>query len=543
MSDIANNFVVQSPFNFDINLRPTISLPDYVMKDFLSDENRLQPAVVDGVSGLKYTFQDLYSLTQSFAITLRKLGIGPNDCVAIMSPNHVNYFVAFHAVALSGAFSTMLNPQYTVDEMKYVFQITKPKVLIYHSSLHDRVSAAASILGKVNLISIDKNEGIIPDINSLSKVNRHLIGISQKTKVDPNAILTIPFSSGTTGKPKGVILTHQNVVSNCIQIKIMEEVNWKQNNKRNVMLIPLPFYHIYGMNFALCSSISTGAMLVTMPSFELSKFLELIQNYGVHHMHVVPPVVLALAKHPLVAQYDLKSLKSITSGAAPLGKELQMACAKRLNCHVKQGWGMTELSPIGAISRTDPVVPGSSGPIAPGSYAMIADPVTGEILPPTSEGEVLISGPQVMQGYYQNEAATKETIRPDGFLRTGDIGKFDEQGELFITDRCKELIKYKGFQVPPAELEAVIMTMESVTDAIVIPVLDEEAGEVPRAYVIRKEGSTVTEEDIKAYVASKVSPHKKLRGGVRFTDKIPRSLSGKLLRRIQIEIDRAEQRN
>ena len=238
------------------------------------------------------------------------------------------------------------------------------------------------------------------------------------------------------------------------------------------------------------------------------------------------------------------------SGAAPLGAEVQAAAASRLKCIVKQAWGMTETSPCGAITPDSEIssiefIKGKSGLLAPSTEGKIVDPVTGADLPLGSEGELLVRGPQIMKGYFENEASTQATLRPDGWLHTGDIAKFDSEGWLYITDRSKELIKYKGFQVPPAELEALILTMPQVKDVVVIPVLDDAAGEVPRAYVVKQDSapSDFCADDVIEYVHARVAPYKRLRGGVRFADSVPKSPSGKLLRRVQIQIDRNNNKN
>ena len=234
------------------------------------------------------------------------------------------------------------------------------------------------------------------------------------------------------------------------------------------------------------------------------------------------------------------------SGAAPLGSAVQEQCATRLKCLVKQAWGMTELSPCGTITPNNVPsidhIKGKSGLLVPNTEGKIVDPVTGKDLLYHQEGELLIRGPQRMKGYLNNVESTKNTIRPDGWLHTGDIGYFDNEGWLYITDRCKELIKFKGFQVPPAELEALILSMPAVKDVIVIPVLDDEAGEIPRAYVVKQDNcpASFDESAIIDFVASKVAPHKKLRGGVKFALAVPKSASGKLLRRVQIQIDRGQ---
>jgi acyl-CoA synthetase (AMP-forming)/AMP-acid ligase II len=285
-----------------------------------------------------------------------------------------------------------------------------------------------------------------------------------------------------------------------------------------------------------------GSTIVIMPRFDLAQFLEIIQQYRITLAHIVPPIVLKLAKDPLVEKYDLSSLKTIFSGAAPLGPELSRECMKRIGCGVRQGYGMTETSPVTHSSPSDPakMKHGSVGTAAPNTEVKVVDPATGAELGPHQEGEICVRGPQIMKGYLNNPEATACTIDTDKWLHTGDVGYADEDGHFFIVDRVKELIKYKGFQVAPAELEAVLLTHPAIADAAVIPARDDEAGEVPKAFVVVKQQTSG--EEIMKFVAARVAPHKKIRD-VEFIAQIPKSLSGKILRRVLIEQERAKQRN
>jgi acyl-CoA synthetase (AMP-forming)/AMP-acid ligase II len=301
----------------------------------------------------------------------------------------------------------------------------------------------------------------------------------------------------------------------------------------------LPLFHIYGLVVVLNMGLYTGATVVTLPRFELEAFLKAIQDFDVTLAHIVPPIVLALSKHPAVDNYRMPKLKTIFSGAAPLGEDLTRACMDRLGVVVRQGYGMTETSPV---THSSPAPPkelkfGSVGVPAPNTECKIIDLETGEALSPNERGEVCVRGPQVMTGYLNNPDATAETIDPEGWLHTGDIGYVDEDGHFFIVDRAKELIKYKGLQVAPAELEAVLLTHPSVADAAVIPYPDEEAGEVPKAIVVLKHKTPP--EAILEHVAQRVAPHKKIRH-IEFVDKIPKSPSGKILRRVLVEEERAK---
>jgi len=347
-----------------------------------------------------------------------------------------------------------------------------------------------------------------------------------------NDIAILPYSSGTTGLPKGVMLTHSNLVNNCIQTQVVLQLS-----SNSVVIGILPFFHIYGITILLNAAIKSGGTLVILPKFELEMFLKTLQNYKVNQAFLVPPIVLALAKNPVVDKYQL-CLESISSGAAPLSVDIAVACATRLKCEVKQGYGLTESSPVTHFNSPGKNRDGSVGFLVPNSEVKIVDLSDGhEITEPNKEGQLLIRGPQIMKGYFNNIEATKNTITEDGYLQTGDIGYIDSDGYWYVIDRVKELIKYKGYQVPPAELEAILLTHPEIMDAAVIPKPDTEAGEIPKAFVVKKPNSTLAAHDVIAYTADKLAPYKKIRE-VEFIDQIPKTASGKILRRILRDKDR-----
>jgi acyl-CoA synthetase (AMP-forming)/AMP-acid ligase II len=304
------------------------------------------------------------------------------------------------------------------------------------------------------------------------------------------------------------------------------------------LIAVLPFFHIYGQTVIMNIGLYRGATLVTMPKFDLEQFLQIVQDHRVTRGYFVPPIVLALAKNPAVDRFDLSSLTYILSGAAPLGPDLAEACARRIGCTVVQGYGLTETSPVTHCVSGEgaPDHRGSIGPPVPGTECRIVDWATGRDVPTGEAGELWIRGPQVMRGYLNNPEATAASIDQDGWFRTGDIARADEEGYFWIVDRLKELIKYKGYQVPPAELEAFLVGHPAIGDAAVIPVSDEEAGEIPKAYVVLT--GEATAEQIMAYVAERVAPHKKVRA-VEVVEEIPKSASGKILRRLLVERERS----
>jgi 4-coumarate--CoA ligase len=322
------------------------------------------------------------------------------------------------------------------------------------------------------------------------------------------------------------MLTHRNLVANVAQV--LASADMREDEK---IIAVLPFFHIYGMQVLMNTGLRAGATVITMPRFDLEQFLRLHQDYGITRSFVAPPIVVALAKHPLVDSFDLSALEQVFSGAAPLSAELAMEAGKRLGCEVVQGYGMTELSPVSHLTPPGYSKPGSVGVTAPNTELRVVHPASGEDLGPDEDGELWIRGPQVMKGYLNNPEATALTLDDEGWLHTGDIGHVDDDGHVYVVDRLKELIKYKGFQVAPAELEALLLTHPAVADAAVVGLPDEEAGEVPAGYVVLKPGTDATPEDVTAFVAGQVASFKQLRR-LTVVDAIPKSASGKILRRV-----------
>jgi acyl-CoA synthetase (AMP-forming)/AMP-acid ligase II len=520
--------IFRSPF-------PDVTIPEVAITPFVFDkanEHGNKPALIDGPTGRSITYTELAESIGRVAASLASRGFRKGDVFAILSPNLPEYGIAFHAVALLGGVVTTVNPLYTEHEIAHQLKDAGAKFLVTVSHCLDKATAAAKQANVEEIFVFEKFGG---DFGSVTPFGALMEKDGPVPHVDINPredLVALPYSSGTTGLPKGVMLTHHNLVSNLRQ---MEGLDYFTGGDTLICILPL--FHIYGLVVVLNMGLYTGATIVTMPRFELEPFLQTIQDHGVTLAHLVPPIVLALTKSPVVDNYRLPKLKTIFSGAAPLDENLTRACIERLGCSIRQGYGMTETSPVTHSSppQASQVKFGSVGVPAPNTECKIIDLQTGGPLGPNQEGEVCVRGPQIMKGYLNRPEATSQTIDADKWLHTGDIGYADEDGHFYIVDRAKELIKYKGFQVPPAELEALLLTHPEIADAAVIPCPDDEAGEVPKAFVVLK-GETSAEEIIE-FVAARVAPYKKIRE-VEFIDKIPKSPSGKILRRVLVQRER-----
>lgn len=476
-------------------------------------ENRTDDVVLtDGPSGRTMTAGEFMDQVKRMAGGLNAAGFGAGHTVAIMAPNIPEYCVVFHAVAWGGGTITTLNPTYTASEVAHQLADAGAEILI---TIPDFMDTATEGAGGIPVIAIGTPEYAA------------LFGdpVSEQVPVDlDNFTVILPYSSGTTGLPKGVMLSHRNLVINLDQSIVAADFQ-----PGEVTAAFLPFFHIYGMTVLMNIHLAGGGALVTMPRFDLPMFLQISQDYKTQRMWVVPPVALALAKHPLVDNYDLSALEMVFIAAAPSGPELTDAIAARLDCTALQGFGMTELSPVAHVVPRNAPRSGAAGVLVPNTAMRIVDIETGQDLAAGQEGEIWVKGPQIMQGYLNNPKATADTMAPDGWLRTGDIGMVDADGYLFITDRLKELIKYKGFQVAPAELEATLVAMGGITDAAVIGRPDEEAGELPIAFVVTGDPAP-DEAAIKAHLDAHLAHYKQVHE-VHFVDEIPKSASGKILRR------------
>ena len=501
---------------------PDVTITAHVLRTVGDMPDRV--AIRDAAGTSSYTFAELSTAIHSLAGGLAARGVAPGTVVGLMAPNVPEYAVIFHGVAVAGAAVTTINPTYGAEEVRHQLQDAGASMLFVVPMFLEVARAAIEGTDVTEIIVMDSfGDAAVEGATSLVDVFGDPI---EQVSVDvADHTVVLPYSSGTTGMPKGVMLTHRNLVANIEQVK--HAILYKDDE---VALAALPFFHIYGMQVLMNGLIANGVTTISMPRFDMVEALQAVQDLKITRFFAVPPIILGLAKHPIVDQYDMSSVRQIFSGAAPLGAELAAEAGVRLGCEVVQGFGMTELSPVSHCTVEGDYRPGTSGITASNTESRIVDPVGGEDQGVGDRGELWVRGPQVMKGYLNNPEATAATVDADGWLHTGDVAIIDEFGHMTIVDRLKELIKFKGFQVAPAELEALIITHPKVADVAVIGIADDEAGEVPKAFVTAVDGETVTLEEIQALVAEHLVSYKQIKV-LEVIEAIPKSAAGKILRK------------
>ncbi|KAK8083295.1 hypothetical protein PG996_002076 [Apiospora saccharicola] len=525
--------------------------------DDKANTSNITELFIDGETGSAYNFTQLKSTAIEFGKGLKsQWNWKKGDVLGIFSPNSIDYAPVVFGTLWAGGVCSTANPTYTAKELAFQMKDSNVKGIITQQALFPTALKAAKEIGipedRIILIGHDQNpSGKIKHFTQLKSTS--LLNLSYQTRVDPKKDLAfLVYSSGTTGLPKGVMLSHTNIVANVLQFSSAEKRSGLhcmggQDGKGDKQLAVLPFYHVYGLTCILHATVWDGYQAIALPKFELEKACKLIQDYQVTFAYVPPPIILGFAKHPIIDKYDMSSLKWLNSGAAPLTAELVDAVWERLTVPTKQGYGLSETAPVTHMQSVLEWAKfkGSVGPLMANMEAKIVD-LDGKEMSIGQDGEIWVKGPNVFQGYLNRPELAKETFSECGFFKTGDIGHSDAKGNFYITDRLKELIKYKGFQVAPAELEGLLLGHSEIADACVIPAFDKERSEeVPRAYVVVKAGVPQTDEKAKElidWVAGKVAPHKQLRGGIRFIEKVPKNPSGKILRRVLKEQAKKEDR-
>ncbi|OIW17005.1 hypothetical protein TanjilG_26758 [Lupinus angustifolius] len=504
---------------------PDIYIPNHLPLHSYCFENLskfgTRPCLINAPNGEIYTYYDVELTARKVASGLNKIGIQQGDVVMILLPNCPQFVFAFLGASFRGAVTTAANPFFTQAEIAKQAKASNTKLLITQGSYYEKVK---DLLG-VKLMFVDSTPLVEEGHLNFSELVEADENEMPQVKINPDDVVTLPYSSGTTGD---TTFLSQQVDGDNPNLYFHTE---------DVILCVLPLFHIYSLNSVFLCGLRAKAAILLMPKFDINSLLGLIEKHRVSIAPVVPPIVLAIAKSPDLDKYDTSSIRVLKSGGAPLAKELQQTVrAKFPNAKLGQGYGMTEAGPVLAmclIFAKEPidVKAGACGTVVRNAEMKVVDPETDNSLPRNQPGEICIRGDQIMKGYLNDPEATKRTIDKEGWLHTGDIGYIDDDDELFIVDRLKELIKYKGFQVAPAELEALLLSHPNISDAALIPMKDEAAGEVPVAFVVRSNADiNTTEDEIKLFISKQVVFYKRI-NRVFFIEAIPKSPSGKILRK------------
>jgi acyl-CoA synthetase (AMP-forming)/AMP-acid ligase II len=506
------------------------NLPDYLLAG--APQRGRKPALVDAATGAELAYADLAAAVGGIGAGLTARGLVPGDVLALCAPNGIAFVTTYLAALSAGAVVTTVNPLWTPAEIgRQLGQAGARWMVGPPDLLADKMTGPAGGNGRADAFATGW-----PDTGRAAPFVAFRTGpaasaVAEAGRVDPSAALLLS-SSGTTGLPKLVELTHRNLVANLGQTRAVHQVS-----EDDVVIAALPLFHIFGLQVSLNLALRAGATVVILPRFDLAGFLSAAEVYRATRSELVPPMVLGLVASDLADNYDLSSLRVLTSGAAPLSADLARACAQRAGCRVKQAYGLTETAGASHMAPDDgPEHPDSIGPALPGVECRVADPGSGADLGVGAPGELLIRSAGVMRGYLGNPEATAATVDPDGWLHTGDIVTVDDDGWFRVADRVKELIKYKGLSVAPAELEGLLLTHPAVADVAVVRHADSAAGEVPKAYVVL--AAPATEQELMDWVAERVAPYKRVRL-IEFTDSIPKSPSGKILRRLLVGAERS----
>ncbi|KAF2993758.1 hypothetical protein E8E13_001541 [Curvularia kusanoi] len=539
---------------------PEVSLPTFIFNSPLGDQPKT-PAIISAQEPDKYflSISDYRLYAQRLASGLRRAGLKPGDRVLLFSGNTLFYPSFVIGVIMAEGIFTGANPLYVARELTHQWKDSGAKFLVCAEASLDTAITAAKELGK-NADSIFIFDDGIPTFEKRNEPKSTTLGTIRPwtylldseeqghkyawpelhTSEELDRVVALNYSSGTTGVAKGVMISHRNYVANCSQQIHMQQqapdFEEKLRNKR--MLCFLPMYHAMAQTIFCVNTMKQRIPVYMMPKFDLSKMLQYVQKYRITDLYLVPPIVVAMAKSSATRKFDISSVDYVFSGAAPLGREICEEFERlwpKGQVNVKQGWGMAEATC--AATTFSPAKYSASFSVgevvANGEIKIVLDD-EGKIEAKQDErGEIWYRGPNVMRGYWNKPEATKEIVTNDGWLKSGDVAYVDEENHFFIVDRKKELIKVKGLQVAPAELEALLLNHPDVQDAAVISVTSNDE-ELPRAYVVPQtpeKGTAKMGEDIKKWLAERVSKHKRLEGGVYFIKAIPKNPSGKILRK------------
>ncbi|KAD2393291.1 hypothetical protein E3N88_40268 [Mikania micrantha] len=494
-------------------------------------------AYIDASTGQRLTFSDVWKSVESVSSALSDIGIRKGDVVLLLSPNSIFFPIVCLSVMSLGAIITTTNPLNTEREIKKQIADSKPVIAFTTAELVSKLAGS-----NLPIVLIGSGTGIGSNIRMVNTLNNMMMNKPNpnriKERVTQDDTATLLYSSGTTGASKGVISSHRNLIA-MVQT-VIGRFRLEDDQQTQTFLCTVPMFHIYGLVAFATGLIASGATVVVLSKFEIHEMLSAIGAYKVSYLPLVPPILVALVNNAdqILRKYDLRSLKWVLSGGAPLSKELTEGFMEKYpGVTIMQGYGLTESTGIGA--STDTVAEsrryGTAGLLSANMEAKIVDPDNGKALPVNKTGELWLKGPTVMKGYFSNPEATMSTLDSMGWLRTGDLCYIDEDGFIFVVDRLKELIKYKGYQVPPAELEALLLTHHEIDDCAVIPFPDKDVGQFPMAYVVRKNGSNLTETGVMDFISKQVAPYKRIRQ-VAFIKSVPKNPSGKILRKDLIQL-------
>jgi long-chain acyl-CoA synthetase len=514
--------------------RPSLSYPEVSLTQFLRRNLRKLSGKNAMIYPAEITYGDFWAEVDNLAASLVNMGVGKGDRVCLLEWSSPEFQIAFNAVVEAGAILVPLNPMSKEMEIEFIINDTSAETMIVRDGLYPRVkNVLASVPSLKRTIVIGS---AAPETLSFERLTRERRVGFLSPHIDPKQDLcVIPYTSGTTGLPKGVMLTHYNVICN-----VMQSASAFRVYENDVALNATPFCHIFGMTVGMLMSMSIGAEQVILKEFHRRDFCQLIGKYGVTYTFLVPPMFIALVNYPDLVSYNWSSLRFAANGAAPISPDVARRFQKLTGVTVYHQWGLTEASPVVAANPWDKIRIESQGiPLSDTEHKVI-DPQTCEELPLGEAGELVVKGPQVMKGYWNRLDDTEKafvTIGGEKWLRTGDIARIDEEGYEYIIDRLKETIKYKGFSISPNEIEKLLFTHPNVADCAVIGKPDSYAGEIPKAFVVLKPGARVTSEDILDFVKPRIAEYKWVRE-VEFVGDIPRTPSGKILRKVLIERER-----
>ncbi|KAG1354223.1 4-coumarate--CoA ligase-like 6 [Cocos nucifera] len=488
-------------------------------------------ALVDSVSGLSISYPKLRDMVESMASGLDHIGISSGHVVLILLPNTILFPVIILGIMSVGAIFTPMNPLCKLGEIKKQMSISNAELVFTFAENVRKFDG----LG-VRIVTVPERLDF-----DATKFSSFIHLLSRDPKQAPKPLIrqtdaaAVLFSSGTSGPSKGVVITHANLIAMVELFSRFEASQYNTESWKNVYLAAVPMFHVYGLSLFTMGLLSLGSTVVVMRRFDTKEAIRVIDRYKVSHFPAVPPMLAALVMGVRDSSgCNLRSLRQVSCGAAPISENLIQDFLEAFP-HVDfiQGYGMTESTAVGArgFNTAGHKKYTSVGLLAPNMEAKIVDLKTGSGLPPGCRGELWLRGPGIMQGYLNDEDATSSTVVEDGWLMTGDIAYFDQDGYLYVLDRLKDTIKYKGFQIAPADLEALLICHPEILDVAVASAEDEEAGEIPVAYVVRRSGGMLSSSEVIEYVAKQVAPYKKVRKVV-FVNSIPRSAAGKVLRRL-----------